>query len=400
MVSFATRPGRILGMPWWLAVTLVFAVGRLISTLMLLWFAGHQEENVWTGAHPSLGDFSSIWDGRWYNLIAENGYPTILPHDGEGHVQENSWAFLPLYPALCKFVMLVSGLDWNTAAISVSVVSIFAATLVIYRLFAHFLQTQQAFFAIILFSVAPVAPIYQVAYAESLQLLLIASALLLLVQRRYLWIIPIALLLGFTRPGALALALTLGLHGIFRLIRRKRASFPMRERWTLAAATLTSLIAGFAWLGVAALVTGVPNAYVQTELAWRSVYVGWVELVPFTPWLQAALFWWNGPQAPVGVAVFIGSILLFAAVVFAPASRRLGLDMRLWMFSYSLYLLAVFFPQSSTFRLLAPLFPALGMFAAPKSKLYRIALVVAFLVAQWFWIYYCWAIGTYDWSPP
>jgi hypothetical protein len=40
------------------------------------------------------------------------------------------------------------------------------------------------------------------------------------------------------------------------------------------------------------------------------------------------------------------------------------------------------------------------MFAAPKSKAYRAALVVAFIAAQWFWIYYCWAIGTYDWSPP
>lgn len=397
MVSFATRPGRILGMPWWLAVTLVFIVGRIVSTAMLLWFAVHQEVNLWTGAHPTLGDFSSIWDGRWYNLIAENGYPKILPHDAEGHVQENGWAFLPLYPALCKLLMLVTGLDWNTAAISVSVAAAFAATLVIYRLFAHFLQTQQAFFAVVLFSISPVAPIFQVAYAESLQILLIAVALLLLVQRRYLWIIPVSLALGFTRPGALALALTLGLHGLFRFARRKRSGFPVRERWKLAAATLASIVAGFAWMGVAALVTGVPNAYIQTELAWRSVYIGWVELVPFTPWLQAAQYWWH---SPVAYAVFVGCIALFAAVIFAPASRQLGLDMRLWMFSYSLYLLAVFFPQSSTFRVLAPLFPALGMFAAPRSKLYRGALIVAFLVAQWFWLYYCWAISSYDWSPP
>lgn len=397
MVSFATRPGRIWAMPWWVAVTIVFAAGRLVSTLMLLWFAGHQEENSWTGAHPSLGDFSSIWDGRWYNLIAENGYPTILPHDADGHVQENSWAFLPLYPALCRVLMTVSGLEWNAAAISVSVTATFAATLVIYRLFAHFLQVQQAFFAIVLFSIAPVAPVYQVAYAESLQLLLIATALLLLVRRQYLWIIPVSILLGFTRPGALALALTLGLHGLFRLRRRSRATFTIRERWNLGAATVISLGAGFAWMGVAALVTGVPTAYIQTEMAWRSSYVGWGELIPFTPWLQAAQFWWHSPMA---YAVFAGCIALFAAVIFAPASRRLGLDMRLWMFSYSLYLLAVFFPQSSTFRILAPLFPALGMFAAPRSKIYRAVLIVAFLVAQWLWINYCWSIGSYDWSPP
>jgi Gpi18-like mannosyltransferase len=231
---------------------------------------------------------------------------------------------LPLYPVLCKMVMLVTGLDWNTVAISVSVVAAFAATLVTYKLFAHFLSTQQAFFAIVLFCIAPVAPVYQVAYAESLQLLLIATALLLLVQRKYLWIIPVAILLGFTRPGALALALTLGLHGVFRWVRGRGRSFPVRERWQLFSATAVSLLAGFAWAAIAGIVTGAPNAYVETELAWRSPYIGWVELVPFTPWMQAAEYWF---RAPMSFFVFGGVIALFAAIIFAPASRRLGLDM-------------------------------------------------------------------------
>lgn len=397
MVSFVTRPGRILGLPWWLSVMLVFVAGRIISTLMLLWYAAHQEENQWTGVHPSLGDFASVWDGRWYNLIAENGYPKILPHDNGGHVQENSWAFLPLYPALCRLLMVTTGLDWNTAAISVSLVAAFAATLVIYKLFAHFLPQQQAFFAIVLFSIAPVAPLFQVAYAESLQLLLIAVALLLLVRRHYLSIIPVAILLGFTRPGALALALTLGLHGLFRLVRRKRSSFPVRERWKLGAVIAVSTLAGFMWSWIATWVTGEPGAYINTEMAWRSVYIGWVDLVPFTPWVQAAEYWWHSPLAYFVVA---GCVAVFAAVIFAPGSKRLGLDMRLWMFSYSLYLLAVFFPQSSTFRLLAPMFPALGLFAAPRSRAYRVVLVLVFIVAQWFWIDLFWAVSRNDWTPP
>ena len=348
-------------MPWWVAVSLVFLAGRVVSTLMLIWYAQHQGANPWTGPHPSLGDFSSIWDGRWYNLIAQAGYPKILPHDPSGHVVENSWAFLPLYPVLTGLLMSVTGWDWNTAAITVSVMSCFGATLVIYRLFARFLPQRQASFAIVLFSFAPVAAVYQVAYAESLQLLLIAVALLLLVQRRYLWIAPVVVLLGLTRPGALALALTLALHGIFRFIRRRQTPFPTSERWRLCVAIAFSVIAGFAWNIIAGVVTGVPDAYVQTELAWRSVYVGWDALVPFLPWIQAGQYWWPGP---VGYVVFAGVLALFAAVIFAPGSGRLGLDLRLWMFSYSLYLLAVFFPQSSTVRLLAPMFPALGLFAA------------------------------------
>ena len=397
MNAVAGRSGRILGMPWWVAVTLVFIVGRLISTGMLAWYAAHQGENPWTGAHPSFGDFASVWDGRWYNLIAQAGYPKILPHDPSGHVVENSWAFLPLYPVICSLLMTLTGLDWNTAAITVSVVSAFAASLVIYRLFGKFLPVQQAFFAIVLFNIAPVSPIYQVAYAESLQLLLIAAALLLLVNREYLWIAPVVLLLGVTRPGALALALTLGLHAIFRFVRRKRTPFPVSERWKLFVAIVFSVVAGFAWLIIAGIVTGVPDAYVQTELAWRSVYVGWDSLIPFSPWIQASQYWWPGP---LGYFVLAGAVLLFAAVIFAPASKRLGLDLRLWMFSYSLYLLAVFFPQSSTLRLLAPMFPALGLFAAPRSGIYRVALVIVFLIAQWYWIGEFWAIRGNDWTPP
>ena len=71
-----------------------------------------------------------------------------------------------------------------------------------------------------------------------------------------------------------------------------------------------------------------------------------------------------------------------------------------WLASYALYLLAVFFPQSSTFRLLAPLFPALGAIAAPKSKVYRVIMVVLFIVLQWGWLLICWRIDGYDWSPP
>jgi hypothetical protein len=397
MFSAAARSGRILGLPWWLAVTIVFAAGRLITTLMLAWYATHQEANAWTGATPPFLDFSSIWDGRWYNLIAEHGYPKLLPHDAQGHVAENSWAFLPLYPMICKAIMVATGLSWNVVAIWVSVICGLVATLVIYRLFVHFLPAQQALFAIVLLSVAPASPMFQVAYAEALQLMLIAIALLLLVRRRYLAIIPVVLLLGFTRPGALALALTLGLYGVFRFARRKRNRFPAGERWRLLAAIVASVIAGFAWMGVAAWFTGVPDAYLQTELTWRAGYIGFGHLVPFTPWVLAAQYWWPGLT---GYLVFAGVVALFALVVFAPASKRLGLEMRLWMFSYAVYLLAVFFPQSSTVRLLLPMFPALGMFAAPKSPIYRVALVVAFAVAQWFWIGQFWAISENDWTPP
>jgi hypothetical protein len=80
--------------------------------------------------------------------------------------------------------------------------------------------------------------------------------------------------------------------------------------------------------------------------------------------------------------------------------RRLGVDLRFWSASYAVYLLAVFFPQSSTFRLLLPMFPLLGAVAQPKSTPYRATMVVLFIVGQYAWLYICWWVNGYDWTPP
>jgi hypothetical protein len=56
-------------------------------------------------------------------------------------------------------------------------------------------------------------------------------------------------------------------------------------------------------------------------------------------------------------------------IAFEPHVRRLGPEMRLWSASYVLYLLVVFFPQSSIFRLLLPLAPLYGAIAAPRHSL-------------------------------
>ena len=65
-------------------------------------------------------------------------------------------------------------------------------------------------------------------------------------------------------------------------------------------------------------------------------------------------------------------VAVFAILLFSPAVRRLGVDLRFWVAAYSLYLLAVFFPQSSTFRLLMPLFPLLGAIAHAAQPRYRV----------------------------
>ncbi|HWS50076.1 MAG TPA: hypothetical protein VN241_03615, partial [Microbacterium sp.] len=64
------------------------------------------------------------------------------------------------------------------------------------------------------------------------------------------------------------------------------------------------------------------------------------------------------------------------------------------------YLLAVFFPQSSTFRLLVPLSALWGAVAVPRSRGWRIGILVACLVGQWLWIHHVYALGNTFWQVP
>ena len=86
--------------------------------------------------------------------------------------------------------------------------------------------------------------------------------------------------------------------------------------------------------------------------------------------------------------------------LFTPWARRLGVDLRFWLASYAIYLLAVFFPQSSTFRLLMPLAPALGALAVPRSRVFRAVLIVLGVAGQVGWVYIAWWINGVDWTPP
>jgi hypothetical protein len=382
--------------PWWAKVVVVYVAARAITTVFVLALANAQGANPWTGARPGYFEYANLWDARWYQIIVLGGYPSELPLTDSGQVAENAWAFLPVYPALVGAVMWF-GVPWNVASVVIAVAAGLGAALVFHRLMSRFLEPDRALFAVVLFCVAPLAPIMQFGYAESLGFLLLALALLLLVDRRYGWLFPVIALWSFTRPGALAFALTLALHWAWRWFRRGREPFPARDRVLVASVAVFSGLAGLAWPAIVWAVTGDPRGYTDTALAWRSAYIGYEELVPFTAWFQSGN-WWLGQ--PLGTIAVVALIVGFGLVVASPAMRRLGIDIRLWSVSYAVYLLAVFFPQSSTFRILAPLFPLLGALALPKARWYRWAVVVVLLLLQIGWLLICWRIDGLDWTPP
>ena len=389
--------------PWWLRVIVIFALSRVVTTVIMLAFASIQGPTYWGGAKPDYFAFASIWDSDWYRIVSISGYPSHLPIGSDGHVAQNAWAFLPGYPAVVRGFLLV-GIPFDVASVIVSVGFALGAALLFYKLMARVLPNGTAMFAVVLFCTAPLSPILQVGYAESMQLFFLFMALLLFQDRRYYLMIPVIGIAALTRPSGLAFAVMLLLHLVMRFVTRARDPFPWRERIAVIVVGLSSAFFGVAWSLVAWIATGVPSAYTDTELAWRVGYIGYQDLLPFAPWVQGAQWWFRWIQFPgadvVGPIVLVIVVALFAVLLFTRPVRRLGVDLRLWLVGYAVYLLAVFFPQSSTFRLFMPFAPALGAIAIPKALWYRIGLVVLGVAGQVGWVYICWWVNGSDWSPP
>ncbi|MBF4463491.1 MULTISPECIES: hypothetical protein [unclassified Rathayibacter] len=390
--------------PWWLQVLAVFVVTRVVTTAIMLRLAVVHQGVPWTGLRDTYVHFATTWDGGWYQTIGMTGYPSVLPLSPTGLVEQNPWAFMPVYPFTVRALMTVTGLDWANAAVLVALLCSAAACLVLYRLFRVSLSEGQSLMAVVFFCVAPTSPILQIGYAESAAILLTATMLLLLVRKRWGWVFPIILVLGLLRPSGLAIAAMMGLYFLFRIWQRVRSgvAFPRSEVILTIALGAWGLFVGFAWLLIAWAVTGSFSAYTDTELAWRSVFIGEHELVPFTSWFAGGgwwgQLWFSSPMVGMGIVVVI--VLGFLALFFSASARRLDVFSRTWIGGYAIYLFAFFYPQSSTFRILMPMFPLFGALAVPRSPLFRVFLVAASLMGQVVWLLLCWVFTPGDWSPP
>ena len=387
-----------------LRVAVVYLAARLVTTLFLFLAAELSGFGSRMGPDAHVGDTVIAWDGTWYWLVAYSGYPSSLPLTDTGQVAENAWAFLPLYPYLAQLVSLPFG-QWGSGALIVSLAAGYGASLVLYHLLRTKLDASATLWAVVFFASGPLAALFQVGYAESLNLLWLFCALWCVVRRRYAWLYILIPLMAFTRPGVLAFSLFLALFGIWRWLNRRCEPLLVGEGVHIVILGLFAALSGFAWQAIAGWVTGDPGAYLSTELAWRRNWIdGDAAFVPLEPFLAGVSFWfgtmWQLPVA-LGYAVAAAGILAIAAgLAFLPQLRRLGVEIRLWSVSYLVYLLLVFFPQSSIFRLLVPLSPLWGAFAVARSRLWRGAVLVACLVGQWWWIYNMYAMGANTWQVP
>jgi hypothetical protein len=374
--------------PWWAQALLVWAASRLWGWAVFTTVGRQQGPGPWGDGALGYLEFTGTWDSDWYERIAREGYPASLPRDAAGQVQENAWAFYPVFPLVVRAVSAVTGAGWDAAASAVSLAASLGAVLLVHRLFLRLAPPATALWGVAFVAFSPVAPVLQVPYAESLHLLLLAGALLLVARGNHLAAAPVVLLMCLTRPAGVPFAAALGITWLVRSVRRHRAGELRRAAEAvdgLFGLAVLACGAALAWPAIAWAVTGEPTAYTDTETAWR----GGGGLEPVVPWFDAAagLF---GPVLGLAAPVLLvagGTVLLGTRVV----RERLDLLTRVWLASYAVYLLLFLHPQSSTFRLLLPLFPlALPLAAVSDSRAYRVACVVFGALLQLVWVGWLW----------
>ena len=390
--------------PWWAQVLAVAVLGRAVSAGILLLVARSQEANLWTDASPSYLEYTGLmWDASWYREIAESGYPSELPRGADGRVQQNAWAFFPLFPAMARVVMTATGAPWQVVAPVLATVLGVVAMLVVHQVVAAGVGPVPSLRALPLATVAVVstfaaAPVLMAGYTESLALLLLAVALWCVVRRHYVAALPVVLALGLTRAVALPVAVAVLAHAAGRARQARHGEpWPVRDKALTGLLGGVALASGLLWPAICGAVTGEPDAYTLTQAAWR----GRGEVVPLVPWLDVAR-WLFGSWGALVLTLVLA--LAVVAVVTRPM-RRLGPALQGWTAGYLAYLVVVLEPGSSLVRFLVLAFPLAAVLAqlalrsrAPRTTL--ASLLVLGVLGQLWWVWSLWRLVPPSGWPP
>jgi hypothetical protein len=381
---------------WWTLPLAIWAVSRAVGALILLVESHRQVAmgvggGIWMNAPSpaSPGYFTLVtnYDGQYYEQIAQHGYPHVLPPGTDTPVGKNAWAFYPLFPALCRLVMLVTSASFGVAASVVSLLCGALAALLLFRMVSETGGRWVAGVSTLALCLFPAAVLLQTAYTEALALLLILAALWCLRRRWYAAVAGVAVVLALSRPIAPALAAVIALHWLARWWQARRGgeAFPVRERVAAGAAVVVAGLSVGIWPAVAAIVTGDLHAYTETEEAWSHGarhYPSWLaQSVGLTGHVGAGL---------LGLLI----VVIVVALVLQRRARVWGSELRWWAPVYTLFLYGSTRPNSAMVRMMMLAIVPFWQPPAAVPPTRRRAVVTVAVVAvvgialQWAWVHW------------
>ena len=302
------------------------------------------------------GTVMSSWDAQWYWDIVLHGYvqPVV---DATGHPVQSSLAFFPLYPLLVKAVMALTGLGFEVAAPTTSLLLGAGAVAVVYRLVEVCLDRRRALGAVAMLCCFMSAPIMQAAYTESLALLLVATGLLLLRRRRYALVAVTVLLLGLTRNIALTFLPVVLVHWFVLEHHHRRGAGPRPPRWQLGALAVVPVVGTALWPAIAGVLSGRADAYLTTIQAWP----GFTGSALRPPWASALTEGGAGSWVAA-----VGLLAVLALLLWTRSVRDWGPELWAWTGSLIGFVLLTTSATTSLARYLLMAFP-LGLVLMPRT---------------------------------
>lgn len=208
---------------------------------------------------PILRSLTS-WDGWYYLGIVRDGYQADPVSGAYSNI-----AFPPLYPLIVRLLSWpIPGSD-GIVAILVSNLAFIAALALLVRLGTPYFGRRRATMAAGLLVIYPFASVFAMAYTESLFLLLMVAAFLAAERRHRAWAGVFLALTVLCRLQGIALLLPLLIVMLRQDAWRPRPS----QAWLLLGP-----LAGAAFLGYIASVTGAPTAFLDAQQAWGREGIG------------------------------------------------------------------------------------------------------------------------------
>lgn len=369
---------------WPLAVTATYLAFRALDCVFILLTAGAPPDGAAVDTWTRFQQVATNWDGQWYQRIAEHGYPSsALGPDGQP--VQTTLAFFPLFPLLTRGLMAVTHLGFPVIAPTLSLVLGGVAMVLVHRLLSTAVDPVEAFLGVALICACPAAAVFQIAYTESLALLLVASILLLVRTHRYLWATAPVLLLGLTRNIVLVTSAVVMLHWVTEARQARRRGLPSPPAGPLTLLLVSTVVATLEWPVLTAIITGEPSAYTTTMRAWP----GYTGSVLRSPWLVAV-----SSTGPASWALAAICVTAFLGVLMLRRTRAWGPELWAWAACYPTYVFLTTGFSSSIVRYLLLAFP-LSLVLVPaalttgdrRTRVVVVSLLcVAGVVSQYLWI--------------
>ena len=203
-------------------------------------------------------DRLAAWDGGWYILAAQHGWPHSVPLS-HGFPAFSTLAFFPAFPLAIRAVHTL-GFSWIFAGFTTSLVFQVVMVILLWQLVKEIWGEPVADRGMMLFLFSPGALVFALIYSEPM-LFATAAACLLALRRRWWVVAGLAAAVG-TAVRLVGVALVACcLWEAFRAIRESR-------QWRALVAPVLSPLGLVAWMGYLWAHTGSPFTWSKAEKAW------------------------------------------------------------------------------------------------------------------------------------